>query len=255
MRIILVIFALLLAGGCVSQTTIDGKQQPDVTFDPVQAAKTRLALGLQYLQSGNFEQAKANLDRAREYTPDDPAIHNGLAYYYQQVKDFAQAEQFYRSALKLDPRNGDTINNLAVLLCTQNRYAEADPLFRQAAEAPGYVKVASTYQNAAMCAEQRGDFNAADGYYQQAINYGAGAGMLEAYADSLLRQSRYQDTRAVLDQRARMPQFTAQYLWLEIQLARATNDRPREAQYGALLMNRFGQSNQADQYRQLKQTN
>ncbi len=255
MRIILVISALFLLGGCVSQTTIDGKQQPDSTFDPVQAAKTRLALGLQYLQSGNFEQAKANLERAREYTPNDPAIHNGLAYYYQQVQDFSQAEQFYRSALKLEPRNGDTINNLAVLLCTQNRYAEADPLFRQAAESPGYVKVASTYQNAARCAEQRGNFRAADSYYQLAMNYGANATMLETYADSLLRQSRYNDARSVLERRARMPQFTAQYLWLEVQLARALNDKTREAQYGALLMNRFGQSSQANDYRRLKQTN
>lgn len=255
MRHTIVIVALLMLAGCVSQTTIDGKQQPDSSFNAAQAAKTRLALGLQYLQSGNFEQAKANLERAREYTPNDPAIHNGLAYYYQQVKDFTRAEQFYRSALKLEPRNGDTMNNLAVLLCTQNNYSEADALFRQAASAPGYVKVASTYQNAAMCAEQRGDFGAADQYYRQAINYGAGAGMLEAYADSLLRQSRYNDARKVLEQRAAMPQFTAQYLWLEVQLARALNDRPREAQYGALLMNRFGQSSQADQYRKLKQTN
>jgi type IV pilus assembly protein PilF len=255
MRIAFVLLALVALGGCVSQTTIDGKQQPDSSFDAKQAAKTRLALGLQYLQSGNFEQAKANLERAREFTPNDAAIHNGLAYYYQQVKDFTQAEQFYRSALKLEPRNGDTMNNLAVLLCTQNRYSDADSLFRQAAAAPGYVKVASTYQNAAICAEQRGDFAAADGYYQQAINYGAGAGMLEAYADSLLRQSRYSDARTVLERRARMPQFTAQYLWLEVQLARALNDRTREAQYGALLMNRFGQSGQADDYRKLKQTN
>src|SRR5690554_1617244 len=100
MRHTIVLFALLMLAGCVSQTTIDGKQQPDNSFNATQAAKTRLALGLQYLQGGNFEQAKANLERAREYTPNDPAIHNGLAYYYQQVKDFARAEQFYRSALK-----------------------------------------------------------------------------------------------------------------------------------------------------------
>ena len=255
MRIAIVLLALIVLGGCVSQTTIDGKQQPDSSFDPVQAAKTRLALGLQYLQSGNFEQAKANLERAREYTPNDPAIHNGLAYYYQQVQDFRQAEKFYRSALSLEPRNGDTMNNLGVLLCTQNRYDDADLLFRQAAAAPGYVKVASTYQNAARCAEQRGDFKAADNYYQQAINYGANATMLETYADSLLRQSRYKDAQAVLERRARMPQFTAQYLWLEVQLARAQSDRAREAQYGALLMNRFGQSSQASDYRKLKQTN
>ena len=179
MRPIIVLLALWFLAGCVSQTTMHGKPQAPRSFDSQQAAQTRLALGLQYLQIGDFEQAKANLDRAHAHSPNDPAVHNGLAYYYQQVRDVSQAEQFYRSALSLDQNNGDSMNNLAVLLCLQQRYAEADGLFRRAATAPGYVKMASTYQNAARCAEQRGDFKAAAGYHQQAMNYSAGAARLK----------------------------------------------------------------------------
>ncbi len=179
MRPIMVLLALWLLAGCVSQTTLHGKPQATRSFDPLLAAQTRLALGLQYLHHGDLEQAKANLDRAHAHSPNDPAVHNGLAYYYQQVRDVSQAEQFYRSALNLDQNNGDSMNNLAVLLCLQQRYTEADALFRRAAVAPGYVKMASTYQNAARCAEQRGDFKAAARYDQQAMNYSAGAASLK----------------------------------------------------------------------------
>jgi type IV pilus assembly protein PilF len=178
MRAIMMFVALLVLAGCVSQTTLHGKPQPQRSFDPQQAAQTRLALGLQYLQNGDLEQAKANLERARAHSPNEPAVHTGLAYYYQRVADIDQAEQFYRSALSLEQNNGDSMNNLAVLLCLQQRYVEADALFRRAAAAPGYIKIASTYQNAARCAEQRGDLKAAAGYDQQALNYRAGAATL-----------------------------------------------------------------------------
>ncbi|MDX1705329.1 type IV pilus biogenesis/stability protein PilW [Pseudidiomarina sp.] len=240
------VVASLLLSGCVSQRTVDGESQPTQQLDEQEAARVRLALGLQYLRSQNYQLAKANLERARDYTPDNPAVHTGLAYYYQQVKDFKRAEQYYRSAIKLNPDDGDTLNNLAVLLCSQGQYKEALAYFNEAVSQPEYVKVASTWQNAATCATKQGDYAAADRYYRLAINHDPqNSTILESYAGLLLRQQRYADAQRVLAQRADLPQFTPQYLWLEVQLARALGNEAKALAFSDLLLSRFPQSEQA----------
>ncbi|KFZ31324.1 hypothetical protein IDSA_00905 [Pseudidiomarina salinarum] len=239
----------VLLTGCVNQRTVDGESEPAPKFNPQEAAKSRLALGLQYLRSQNYRLAKANLERARDYAPNDPAVHTGLAYYYQNVKDYERAEQYYRSAIKLNPNDGDTLNNLAVLLCSQGKFKDALEYFHKAVEQPEYVKVASTWQNAATCAMRQGDFDAANRYYQLAINHDPqNSTILESYAGLLLRQQRYIDAQRVLAQRAQLPQFTPQYLWLEIQLARALGNQAKALTYGELLMSRFPQSEQAQRF-------
>ncbi|MGQ4276536.1 type IV pilus biogenesis/stability protein PilW [Pseudidiomarina sp. E22-M8] len=248
-RSLLVASLALLAVGCVSQRTVDGKNQPAQEFNAQEAATTRLALGLQYLQSGNYQQARANLERAREFTPDNPSVHTGLAFYYQQVKEYKSAERYYRNAIDLQPNNGDTYNNLGALLCTMGRFAEADKLFNQALQLPDYVKLASTYENAALCAAQAGKLEESDDYFRRALNHSArNSTILESYAAVLLRQQRFQEAAQILAQRADLPQLSPEYLRLEIELARQQNNKVRQVSFGELLLSRFPDSRQAREY-------
>jgi type IV pilus assembly protein PilF len=253
MRILLLaLITVVFSTGCVSQRTVDGKQEPAQQFNAQEASRTRLALGLQYLRSGNFEQAKANLERAREYTPNNPDVYTGLAYYYQQVRDVKNAEAYYRKAIDLRPNDGDSYNNLGVLLCGQDRYNEADQMFRKAVAQPGYVKIASTYQNAGRCAAAQKDMANADRYYLLALNHSGGSvNILENYASLLLEQKRYDKAADMIERRANYPQLSAQYLWLEVQLAHALNNKNKRQQFGDLLVQRFPASQQARDYQQL----
>ena len=253
MRILLIaLVTLVVATGCVSQRTVDGKSEPAQQFNAKEASRTRLALGLQYLRSGNFEQAKANLERAREYTPNNPGVHTGLAYYYQQVRDYKNAEVFYREAIRLDPNDGDNYNNLGAMLCGQERYNEADQMFRKAVAQEGYVKIASTYENAGRCAAQQGDLASADRYYELALNHSGGnMSILENYAGLLVQQQRYDKAAQLVARRANYPQLSAQYLWLEVQIAKAQNNSNKQQQFGDLLLQRFPNSQQAAAYQQL----
>src|SRR5207237_1218998 len=49
-------------------------------------------------------------------------------YYYQAEFDRAKVESAYRSALELDPENYVALNNLALALNTQRKFAQADSL-------------------------------------------------------------------------------------------------------------------------------
>lgn len=246
---LLVASLALLAVGCVSQRTVDGKNQPAQQFNAQEAADTRLALGLQYLQSGNYQQARANLERARDYTPENPSVHTALAFYYQQVREYGNAERYYRNAIRLQPSNGDTYNNLGALLCMLGDYEKADHYFNQALQIPDYVKVASTYENAARCAAKAGKLEKSDEYFRRAMNHSArNSTILESYAAVLLEQQRFEKLAEVLAQRADLPQLSPQYLWLEIELAKAQKNKVRQISFAELLLSRFPESRQARDY-------
>jgi type IV pilus assembly protein PilF len=240
---------LLSLTACVSQRTVDGKETPAQQFNAQEAAATRLALGLEYLQTGNYPQARLNLERARDYTPNNPSVITGLAFYYQQVKEYQTAEKYYREAIRLQPNNGDTHNNLGALLCTMGRYQEADQHFQAALALPEYVKVATTYENAARCAAKAGNLQKSDDYFQRAMNHTQGSSaVLESYAAALIEQQRLQEAAEVLKRRAEFPQLSAEYLWLETELARQQNNSARQRSYGELLLLRFPDSRQARAY-------
>jgi len=163
----------LAVAGCVSQTTISGTDQTVVQqhFDADAAAKTRTSLALRYLQGGDSQQAKLNLDKAMQYAPRSPEVHRAFAYYYQQVGETTLAEQAYRRSMNLAPDNPDTLNNFGVFLCQQGQFQEAETLFLRALKQPDYVKVADTYENAGICAKVAGQSARARHYFQAALNY------------------------------------------------------------------------------------
>lgn len=158
--------------GCVSESTIvDSKVPGERPTDNKQIARTRLSLGLNYLQRGETSQARFNLEKARELAPDMPEVDNALAYYYQQVGEFEQAEDAYRDALRKDHNNADTYNNFGAFLCQINKFEEAEELLLAAVKRPGYIRVADSYENLAFCALGRKDFSKYQQYLEQALRH------------------------------------------------------------------------------------
>ena len=66
----LTISALALTG-CVTENSYDGNDKPVVEnkINNTGAARTRIALALEYLSTGNSSQAKYNLERAASFSP------------------------------------------------------------------------------------------------------------------------------------------------------------------------------------------
>ncbi len=158
--------------GCVSESTIvDSKRQGERQTDNKQIARTRLSLGLNYLQRGETSQARFNLEKARELAPDLPEVSNALAYYYQQVGELKQAEDAYREALRKDHDNADTYNNFGAFLCQIKKFDEAEALLTAAVKRPGYLRVAESYENLALCEVSRNEFDKYQYYLEQALRH------------------------------------------------------------------------------------
>ncbi|ATD04924.1 type IV pilus biogenesis/stability protein PilW [Pseudoalteromonas tetraodonis GFC] len=163
----------LLLSGCVTENSYNGSDKPVVEnkINNAGAARTRIALALQYLNTGNNSQAKYNLERASEYAPNLPEVHYSLAYYYQQVGENALADKAYQKALTIKPDDPNTLNNYGTFLCSIDEYDRATDQFLKAIEIPSYIRVAQSYENLALCAIEFNDFTNAESYFQQALNH------------------------------------------------------------------------------------
>lgn len=139
--------------------------------DPLAAAKNRLALGLTYLKSNNFQQAKFNIDKALDFAPRFAGAHYGIAYYYQKVGENALANESYLVAINLDSENPEIANSYGAFLCTQGEYEKAKHYFFIAIDNQNYLSTAQTYENLAICSQVQGDIFAAIEYLNKALNF------------------------------------------------------------------------------------
>lgn len=170
------ICSLLVVSGCVQKSTYNntGKPAPTVKkVDNVNAAKTRIALGLQYLKVGQMSNAKFNLEKAKEFAPNLSNVHTAFAYYYQQVGENQLAETAYKKALKLDGDDADALNNYGTFLCKMKRFDEAEKTLLKAIHVPSYLQVAQSYENAALCALENQQYEKAQQYFVQSLDHSA----------------------------------------------------------------------------------
>ena len=137
-RFSLILTLSLLMTGCVTERTYTGTDIPvsERKLDKVAAARERLQLGLTYLNRGNSEQAKYNLDKALEYAPELEDVHTALAYYYQTVGDLVRTEESYMNAISTKDASGDSMNNFGVFLCQQKQYNKAEKMFWPQSKCP-----------------------------------------------------------------------------------------------------------------------
>lgn len=105
--------AMLYLSGCSFPRII-------ILKDPL-TPEEHLNLGLAYEKQGEFEPAIKEYTAAAKKLP--------LAYLYLgnvhfQKKDLGKAEEYYKKAIKNDPRNADAHNNLAWLYYTKKENLE-----------------------------------------------------------------------------------------------------------------------------------
>lgn len=166
------VLCLTLLSACVSESTIvDTDRVGKPRTDMKEAARTRMSLGLNYLQRGDTSQAKYNLEKAKQLAPDMSDVDNALAYYYQQVGELEQAEDAYRASLRKDSNNADTYNNFGSFLCQISKYSEAEELLQAAIKRPGYIRVADSYENLAFCALAQKDYLRYQQFLRQSLQH------------------------------------------------------------------------------------
>ncbi|HEY3049554.1 MAG TPA: type IV pilus biogenesis/stability protein PilW [Polaromonas sp.] len=247
--------AVLLAG-CANQqgAPLTSSSRNDIVTEsdePDQRRRARLRLEL---ATGYYEQGQTNvaLDEIKQSLTTDPTFvdaYNLRGLVYMRLNDIALAEDSFRRALALNPRDADVAHNYGWLLCQQARYSDSFRLFAQAAANPTYSGKAKTLMTQGVCQVRAGQRAEAEQSLMQSYELDAGNPVTGYNLASLLYE-RGELTRAQFYIRRlnNSDLANAETLWLGIKTERKLNNREAVLQLGNQLKKRFVQSAQAASY-------
>lgn len=238
--------AVILTAGCVSNS------QPGMyggDFDHEEAAKTRMSLGLTYLQNNNYTQAKKNLDKALAFNPHSADVQYAMAYYYQLVGDNLRAEEYYKTAIELAPDDGDIANSYGAFKCQNGEYDKAKAYFFEAINNRLYANAAQTYENLALCAQSQGKLDEAIGYFKDALQHQPARGKSLFLLSELYTVSEQWDlAERTLQKYQRVAKVTPDSLWLAYEIAKGKKDLEKAKGYGDMLLSLFPESELTKRY-------
>jgi type IV pilus assembly protein PilF len=125
----LLLFALTGISGCASKMPVHavngGRSEPVTDSDEPEArkrARPRLELAIAYFEQG---QTTFALDELKQSIATDPTYAEGYnlrGLIYMRLNDYGLAEESFRRALTLNPRDSNVMHNLGWLMCQQARY-------------------------------------------------------------------------------------------------------------------------------------
>ncbi|MFT4267758.1 MAG: type IV pilus biogenesis/stability protein PilW [Xenophilus sp.] len=248
---------LALASGCKTTTTTT-TSLADVSHagpaaggasDEASAqrrAELRLQLALGYFQQGRIEVARGEVNQALAADPNYASAYNLRGLIDMRLDEPGKAEDSFRRAIALKPRDADARHNYGWLLCQQKRYADATQQFNAALAVPTYQDASKTLMTQGVCQMQAGDRAAAEKSLLRAYELDAG-NPITGYNLALLLYQRGDFTRAQFYIRRinNGPVANAESLWLGIRTENRLGNREAMAQLGTQLERRFPQSREA----------
>ncbi|MFZ3119841.1 MAG: type IV pilus biogenesis/stability protein PilW [Variovorax sp.] len=250
-----------LLAGCVSTTTqttrpvgsADGSRAEMVTASDEPSgrrrARIRLELAIGYFQAGQTTVALDEIKQALTADPSFADAYNLRGLIYMRLDDAGMAEDSFRRAIALNPREPNTLHNYGWLLCQQKRYGDAAQQFSAALAVPNYTERAKTLMTQGVCQMQSGQRPEAERSLLQAYEIDAGNPVI-GYNLAVLLTQREDWSRAQFYIRRvnNSPSANAETLWLGIKIERKLNNREAMAQLGGQLQRRFPQSREAVAY-------
>lgn len=252
----LVVVGLAGISGCASKLdglALGGDRAEIVTDSDEPEARRRARIRLE-LAVGYFEQGQTTiaLDELKQSLAADPAY--GEAYslrglIYMRLNDLRVAEESFRRALAINPRNSNVMHNLGWLYCQQARYPESFPLFLQVLSNPQYGERAKTYMALGICQIRAGQRAEAENSLLKAYEFDAG-NPVTAYSLATLMFQRGDFVRAQFYVRRlnNSELANAESLWLGVKVERRMDNRDAMRQLAGQLIKRFPESIEAGSY-------
>lgn len=206
-------------------------------------ARLRLELAVGYFEQG---QTTVALDELKQSLAADPGFgeaYNLRGLIYMRLGDFRLAEESFRRAIALNPKDSNTHHNYGWMLCQQNRHAEANQLFGQALANPLYGDRPKTLMTQGLCQIKAGQPAQAEQSLLRSYELDAG-NPITGYNLSLLLFQRAEFSRAQFYIRRlnNSELANAESLWLGIRVERRMNNREAVEQLAGQLRKRFSDS-------------
>lgn len=240
-------------GGCASAPGEGPREDLKTLSDQTDAdkrARVRLELAAGYFSRGQATTALDEVKLALAARPDLPEAFNLRGLIYAALGEPRLAEDSFRRALQLAPRDADAMHNFGWFLCQSSRFAESDALFRQALAQPQYRDTVRTLMAQGVCQARAQRWSDAEATLTRAYELDPGNPVSGFHlADLLFRRGEFERARFYVRRVHLRREFsTPQSLWLGVRVERRLGDTLAMRALGQQLQERFPQSPEALMY-------
>lgn len=253
----LVMGALLLAAltGCGNAPVSgnnDRSGEPITESDEPESrkrARIRIELATGYFDQG---QTSVALDQIKQAVIADPNF--GPAYslrglVYMRLNDNALAEESFRRALQINPRDPDALHNYGYFTCQQGRHAEAVQFFNRALTSPLYGGQAKTLMMLGTCQLRMGQATEAEGSFSRAYELDPANPYVGFNLATLeFRRGEMAKAQFVIRRINNSEQANSETLWLGIKIERQLNNTQVVEQLAQQLQRRYPRSKEWTAY-------
>jgi type IV pilus assembly protein PilF len=249
------VFAALLSG-CVSHSTSlrsggsAGQNAGSDDTSKTRRAQVRMELGSAYFSRGQYATALDEVKQAIAADADFFQAYNLRGLIYAALNDPGMAQESFRKALQLNPRDGDTMHNFGWFLCQRGSYDEAISYFAKAIEQPQYAGTARTLLARGVCEARSGKAEQAEATLMQAYRLDpANPAVAINFAQLLYQRGDYDRARFYIRRvNSAEDQANAQSLWLASRIEMKLGATERANDFGRQLRERFPQSKEASAF-------
>lgn len=235
---------LLGVGGCVTQSE-GGMGDPATPETRVQA---QLDLARGYLEQGNTERARKALNKALEINSRSVEAHVLLAVLNAAEGEDGLAERHFKTALGMDPRNAQALNNYGSFLYSKGRYEEAVQHLKILVKDTDYRARAQAYENLGLAELKIGDVQSARESFSRSLqlSFAQPQASLEL-AQMAYDEGDFQVASEYYDGFRSQARQTPRSLCLGMKLSQQAGDTDRMASYALALNNLFPESTEASE--------
>ncbi len=248
------LMTLAVLAGCTTRTTVtesvgDGKDLVTASdeSDASKRARLRMELASGYFGRGQMTTALDQVKLALQADPTLGDAYNLRGLIYANLGDEKLAEESFRRALQLNPRDADTMQNFGYYLCQKKRYPEASAMFDQALAVPQYRDPSRTLLTKGVCEAFAGQLAESEATLLRAYQLDpANPSTAVNLSEVLFRRGDYERARFYIRRVNSNPQLTgSQTLWLAARIEQRLGNRSGSQELGEQLRRRFPESREA----------
>jgi type IV pilus assembly protein PilF len=214
--------------------------------------ETHVLLGSGYMQRGQLDVAKQELDKAYRLVPDNSQVNNMMALLQWRLNNPDEADRHFRKAVAAEPPDPEAWNNYGVFLCERGKIDEAVTWFQKAITNAFYRTPEEANLNAGICLMKKPAPTVAEKYFREALRINPRLpGALYQMAKISLDLGRALAARGFIERYLQAAEDTPEALLLAVKIERVLRNKNAEASYALRLRSKFPTSPEAGQLQTL----
>jgi type IV pilus assembly protein PilF len=251
-RLVLCVAAGLVLWGCATPPGSERQTELVTASDEPDArrrARLRLELAVGYFEDGKTTIALDELKQALVNDPSYAEAYNLRGLVYMRLNETALAEDSFRHAISLNPRDASSVQNYGWMLCQAGRYRESTDQFNRALGLSQNLDRAKAYLTMGLCQSKGGSLDEAILSLSRSYELDAG-NPITAYnlSSALYKRNEFERAQFIMRRLNRTDLANAESLWLGIKIERRLKDVTAERLLADQLRRQFPQAREVALY-------